>query len=72
MQGGTDILGERFVRCVARVTPEIVHLIDRARFMSFLVEPSWVLRGLRSNDPFWFTMGLGTACDLQLIWSRWN
>jgi aminoglycoside 2''-phosphotransferase len=64
--------GESLVRRMARYTPEIRELIDRARFMSFLAEPSWVLRGLRSKDPFWFTASLGTARDMQPIGSRWE
>jgi aminoglycoside 2''-phosphotransferase len=64
--------GERFLRRMARFTPDIADLIDRARFMSFLAEPGWVLRGLRSKDPFWFTVSLGTARDLQPIGSRWQ
>lgn len=63
--------GESFVRRMARFTPEIGDLIDRARFMSFIAEPSWLLRGLRSKDPFWFTVSLGTARDVQPIGSRW-
>jgi aminoglycoside 2''-phosphotransferase len=64
--------GESFVRRMTRHTPEIGALIDRARFMSTLAEPKWVLRGLRSNDPFWFTVSLGTARDLRPIGSKWE
>lgn len=64
--------GESFVRRMARYTPEIGALIDRARFMSFLAEPSWVLRGLRSRDPTWFRVSLGTARDIQPIGSEWD
>jgi aminoglycoside 2''-phosphotransferase len=64
--------GESFVRRMARYTPEIGELIDRARFMSFLAEPSWVLRGLRSRDPTWFTVSLGTARDMKPIGSGWD
>jgi hypothetical protein len=44
----------------------------RARFMSFLSEPSWVLRGLRSRDPSWFTVSLGTARDMRPVGSGWE
>jgi aminoglycoside 2''-phosphotransferase len=63
--------GESFVRRMAQFTPEIEELIDRARFMSGIAEPSWVLRGLRSKDPLWFTLSLATARDIQPIGTRW-
>jgi len=64
--------GEGFVRRMAGFTPEIKEMMDRARFMSGLAEPTWVLRGLRTRDPSWFTPGLGTARDVMPIGSEWS
>ena len=31
----------------------------------------WVLCGLRSGNPFWFTVSLGTARDIMPVGSGW-
>ncbi len=60
---------ESLVQRMARYTPEIETLIDRTRFIAVMAEPSWVLRGLRGGNPFWFTVGLGTARDIMPVGS---
>jgi aminoglycoside 2''-phosphotransferase len=63
--------GETLLRRMGRFTSKIAGLIERARFMALIAEASWVLRGLRSGNLFWFTVSLGTARDIMPIGSGW-
>lgn len=61
--------GESFVRQMARTTPEIVSMIDRARFYAGRIEPLWVVTGITERNPRWLAVGLGLARDIGPIGS---
>jgi len=62
--GLVQIYGEPFVRRMLAVYPEAEALLPRARFYAEAIELQWVMRGLTSGEPFWFTAHLGGARDL--------
>lgn len=61
--------GESFVRQMARTTPEIASMIDRARFYAGRIEPLWVVTGITERNPRWLAVGLGLARDIGPIGS---
>jgi aminoglycoside 2''-phosphotransferase len=63
--------GESFVRRMEPHYPSLPNLIERARFIAGQVELEWVLKGLRSNDPMWYTVHLGRARDVKPIGVGW-
>ena len=62
--------GESFVRRMAKTTPEIASMIDRARFYAGRIEPLWVAAGIALSDPRWLTAGLGLARDISPVGSK--
>jgi aminoglycoside 2''-phosphotransferase len=64
--------GESFLQRMARYYPEIGSAIDRARFWAGTLEYQWILTGLRTNNPFWFTAHFGCARDIMPIGCGWS
>lgn len=62
--------GESFVRQMAKTTPEIASMIDRARFYAGRIEPLWVAAGIAEQDPRWLAAGLGLARDISPIGAK--
>jgi aminoglycoside 2''-phosphotransferase len=56
--------GALFVAQMQAAYPELEHLMRRARFYAQAIELEWLLLGLTSGQPFWFTAHLGNARDL--------
>ena len=56
--------GETFVRLMLATYPSLPERIERARFWAGTLELQWVLGGLRTEDPSWFTVHLGRARDI--------
>jgi aminoglycoside 2''-phosphotransferase len=56
--------GESFLRRMAAVYPAIKEGQERARFWAGTLELQWLLRGLRSKDPSWFTVHIAGARDV--------
>jgi len=67
---GTDIgilittYGERFIRRMDVVYPDLDKLMIRARFYAQVIEFEWVLLGIETGEEFWFTAHLGSARDV--------
>lgn len=57
--------GEGFVSKMKRTYPTLDEFLPRARFYSQAIELQWVLLGLESGEPFWFTAHLGNARDIH-------
>ncbi len=57
--------GERFIEGIAAAYPEVTSLLPRARFLAQVLELDWIVQGLKSGQPFWFTAHIGTARDLK-------
>jgi len=56
--------GERWVRQCRAAYPGLDRLLPRARFYAQAIELEWVLLGLETGEPFWFTAHLGGARDI--------
>jgi aminoglycoside 2''-phosphotransferase len=56
--------GERFLARMADVYPGLDALMPRARFRAQEIELQWVLLGIETGEPFWFTAHIGGARDL--------
>lgn len=61
--------GESFVHLMRPAYPALPELIERARFWAGTLELQWVLGGLRTDDPSWFTVHLGRARDIRPLGS---
>jgi aminoglycoside 2''-phosphotransferase len=64
--------GESFLRRMARYYPQIEDAIDRARFWTGTLEYQWILTGMRTKDPFWFTAHFGCSRDVMPIGYVWR
>lgn len=62
--------GESFVRRMAPWYPGLDDLLDRARLRAGYLEVEWVLKGLATNDPSWYTVHIGRARDMQPIGAK--
>jgi aminoglycoside 2''-phosphotransferase len=56
--------GASFVTRLRRAYPEAEGYMPRAWFYAQAIELEWVLHGLNSGQPFWFTAHLGNARDI--------
>lgn len=56
--------GEGFVGKMKGAYPNLRELLPRARFYAQSIELQWVLLGIESGEPFWFTAHLGGARDV--------
>jgi aminoglycoside 2''-phosphotransferase len=57
--------GESFVAPMKATYPEIELVLPRARFYAQSIELQWVLLGIETGEPFWFTAHLGGARDVR-------
>ena len=55
--------GESFLRRFYKTYPEAESYLKRARFYAGAIEARWVLTGIESGNPFWFTPHIGSAKD---------
>lgn len=55
--------GLGFVQRMSSAYPDLKEYLPRARFYAQAIELQWVLLGLESGEPFWFTAHLGAARD---------
>ncbi len=53
--------GGGFIQRLGRRYPQLEQYLPRARFYAKAIELQWVLRGLETGEPFWFTAHLGGA-----------
>lgn len=58
--------GESFVDRFYRVYPEAESYLKRARFYAGAHEVRWLLRGIESNNFWWFAVHVGSAKDMRL------
>jgi aminoglycoside 2''-phosphotransferase len=63
--------GESFLRRMRKFYPAIADAIDRARFWAGTLELQWLLRGMRTNDPSWFMIHIGSPRDVNPPGSGW-
>lgn len=56
-----QIYGEGMIDRLAESYPEASRHLKRARFYAQAIEFQWVLNGLKTGEPFWFTAHLGGA-----------
>jgi aminoglycoside 2''-phosphotransferase len=64
------VYGEKLVGRMAGVYLGLAELLPRARFYAQAIELQWVLLGLETGEPFWFTAHLGGARDVEAIGLR--
>lgn len=57
--------GESFVAQMQDTYPGLATYLPRARFYAQSIELQWVLLGLETGEPFWFTAHLGGARDVR-------
>jgi aminoglycoside 2''-phosphotransferase len=62
-----NVFGESVLRRMQPFYPAIEAALDRARFQAGMLELWWVMEGLRTGDPAWFTVHLGRARDVMPI-----
>ena len=53
--------GESFLKRFYKVYAEAESYLKRARFYAGAIEVRWVLTGIESGNPFWFTVHVGSA-----------
>jgi hypothetical protein len=58
--------GAVFVNRLEARYPELPQYFKRARFYAQALELEWVLAGLKSGEPLWFTAHLGGARSITL------
>jgi aminoglycoside 2''-phosphotransferase len=56
--------GESFVTKMKPTYPNLDEYLPRARFYAQSIELQWVLLGIETGEPFWFTAHLGGARDV--------
>jgi aminoglycoside 2''-phosphotransferase len=56
--------GETFVRRFWKVYPEAESYLKRARFYAGAQELRWLLTGIERDDPWWFSVHVGSAKDI--------
>jgi aminoglycoside 2''-phosphotransferase len=59
-----NFYGESYIRKIGPSYPALENILPRARFYAQAVELQWVLQGLETGDPSWFTAHLGLARDI--------
>ena len=59
--------GESFLNRMSRYDPDIEPALNRTRFWAGCLELEWLLGGLKSNDPSWFAVHIGSARDVGVI-----
>ena len=59
--------GESFVQRMAPWYPHLAALLNRARLRAGYLELEWVLKGLATNDPAWYTVHIGRARDMRPV-----
>ncbi|HYG81076.1 MAG TPA: phosphotransferase [Pyrinomonadaceae bacterium] len=57
--------GESFMDRLYGVYPEAETYLKRARFYAGAHEVRWLLTGIKSNDPWWFAVHVGSAKDIR-------
>jgi aminoglycoside 2''-phosphotransferase len=57
--------GESFVGRFYHAYPEAEDYLKRARFYAGAIEVRWLLRGIESNNPWWFAVHVGSAKDIK-------
>jgi aminoglycoside 2''-phosphotransferase len=57
--------GESFVNRMQNTYPTSAEFMTRARFYAQSIELQWVLLGIETGEPFWFTAHLGGARDIR-------
>lgn len=62
-----NVFGERFLRRMQAFHPPIEAALNRARFLAGMLELLWIVEGLHTNDPSWFTVHIGRARDVLPI-----
>jgi aminoglycoside 2''-phosphotransferase len=58
--------GESFVSKMRNSYPGLESYLPRGRFYAQAIELQWVLLGIETGEPFWFTAHLGGARDMQV------
>ncbi|MDA3832313.1 MAG: phosphotransferase [Spirochaetales bacterium] len=64
--------GERFVEMMQYVYQGSARLLKRARFIAETFPLQWALGGIRTGNPYWYLLQLGTKCGFSSVYEKFS